>query len=26
MPLLISYGGLILAYFVASWLAEAENA
>lgn len=26
VPLLISYGTLILAYFIASWLAEAENA
>ena len=26
LPLLVSYGGLILAYFVATWLAEVENA
>jgi hypothetical protein len=26
LPLLVSYAGLILAYFVATWLAEVENA
>lgn len=26
LPLLVSYAGLILAYFIATWLAEVENA